>query len=149
MPVITAKLSKHQIDKDKFKDGIVRIGWFNGVRYEDGVPVAMVARVNEFGVPGRIPARPFMRPVVHGKGPQLVEKLRNEYKQAIKDNRNTAKVLERFGIYVETLVRGQIMATVTPPNSPYTLRHKRGTHPLIDTGFMVETLTHQTEEIKR
>lgn len=162
--MIKAKYTKGKFDPNKLKEGIVRVGWFSGIRYEDGLPVAQVARWQEFGTGGKypIPPRPFMRPVLHGRGNEMREKLQKAYSKALKDNQNTMIVLGRFGEYLTSQIRQSIRMTVNPPNSPVTLHGgwlrtergvpfhvegKRGNHPLIDTGFMIDSLTYQIEEV--
>lgn len=44
---------------------VAKVGWVKKTSYDTGTPVAYVASINEFGVPGKnIPARPFMRPTI-------------------------------------------------------------------------------------
>ena len=167
MPAINVRVDKKRYNIDNLREGVVRVGWFSDTKYDDGVSVAQVARWNEFGTPSAkypIPARPFMRPVTHGKAPQLAEQLRATYQMAIRNNTDTMKVLERFGEYVIALIQRQIDATTSPANSPITIHGgwlrsasgksfhvagKKRTHPLIDTGFMRATVSYQAEEIRK
>lgn len=162
--MMKTKYRRSRYDINKLKCGIVRVGWFSGYRYEDGTPVAAVAQWNEFGTPNAkypIPARPFMRPMFHTQGDQMREHLRVIYRRALKENRNTMDVLGRFGEYVTSQIRQSIRLRVSPANRPVTLQGgwlrsktgipfyvepKRGSHPLIDTGYMVSTVTYQLEE---
>lgn len=158
--------SRRRIDIDKIKDGIVRVGFFQGMRYEDGTPVAAVARYNEFGAVagGRyyIPPRPFMRPALHANYNALNDRLRRLYRQALKDGTSTTSALSLFGEYAVEKVKSQIDATIAPANSPITLHGgwlrtsngvpfyvepKRGSHPLKDTGFMQDSVSYQVEEV--
>lgn len=163
----SVKYTKSKFNPDNIKSGRVRIGWFSGTRYDDGIPVAQVARWQEYGTPDAkypIKARPFMRPVLHGQGNQLRAKLKTEYAKAIRNNENTQKVLLRFGEYVTSQIRQSIRMTVTPANRPVTLEGgwlkssggipfyvepKRGNHPLIDTGFMLDSIDYQVQEVSR
>lgn len=141
------RYSKNNFDVDKLKEGIVRIGFFEGSRYESGKSVAEVARINEFGL--GVPARPFMRPAVHSKIPQLVDMLHKDYKITIRNNGDTMKVLDTFGEYVKGLVKEQIISTTTPPNAPSTIKRKGFNAPLRDTKLMLNSVSYQTEEIFR
>lgn len=155
-----------KINTTKLREGIVRVGWFEGMRYEDGTTVAAVARFNEYGAlaAGKyyIPPRPFMRPALHQHKLQLNARLRQLYSRALKDGTSTTQALEQFGEFVAELVRSQIDLTMTPANSPVTIHGgwlrtaggvpfhvepKRGTHPLKDTGFMQDSITYKTEEV--
>lgn len=164
--MIKVKRTKGKYNPKMLKSATVRVGWFGGIRYEDGLPVAQVAKWQEYGTPDAkypIKARPFMRPVLHGQGNQMREHLRKIYSKALKDNKNTMDVLGRFGEYVTSQIRQSIRMTVTPANRPVTLEGgwlkssggipfyvepKRGNHPLIDTGFMVSSITYQLEEVR-
>lgn len=165
--MIKAKYTRGKFDPNKLKEGIVRVGWFSGIRYEDGLSVAQVARWQEFGTPYAkypIKARPFMRPVLHGRGNEMREKLHKAYSKALKDNQNTMIVLGRFGEYLTSQIRQSIRMTVNPPNRPITVHGgwlksrsgksfyvepKLGNHPLIDTKVMINSLTYQIEEVHR
>jgi len=142
------RVLRKKYNTSQLRDGIVRVGWFEGMRYEDGVPVAQVARWNEYGA-GRVPARPFMRPVLHGQKQTILENLKFQYQKAIRNNQNTVKVLNLIGEDVKYRIQWQIMATTTPPNAPSTIRAKGFNKPLYDTGFMFNSVAYQVEEIFR
>ena len=44
----------------------LKVGWFEGAKYEDGTPVAYVAAIQEYGFVN-IPPRSFMRTTVQEK----------------------------------------------------------------------------------
>lgn len=141
---ITVRKSRFNIDN--LRDGIVRVGWFSQHRYSDGMPVAQVAIYNEFGT-ATSPMRPFMRPVLHTQKQTIVENLRHHYIMALKNNENTAKVLSLIGEDVKWRIQSQILATNTPPNAPSTIKAKGFNRPLYDTGFMLNSVSYQTEEV--
>ena len=159
--MIRVKATIKKLNLDQFREGKVRVGWFNDIRYDDGVSVAQVAYWNAYNSP----ARPFMRPMLHQNKRAILDNLRDQYKHAILHNQNTVKVLEKIGEDVRWRIQSQILATNTPPNAPITLnggwmRNKKsgrlfyvipkiGTHPLIDTGVMYETVSYQVEEVFR
>lgn len=140
---------RKKLDTTKYKEGICRVGFFEGSRYEGGKTVASVAAANEFGVPNRIPARPFMRPAIHQNKAQLIATLRSKYRQALKDNEDTMKVLNDFGIKVQGLIQEQIINTWEPPNAPSTIKKKGLNAPLRDTRLMLHSVQHQEEEIRK
>lgn len=144
---------RKKIDTTKYKEGICRVGFFENAKYEGGKSIAMVARANEFGVPRdsgeRIPPRPFMRPAIHENRAKLVDFLRSRYMKALKDNENTMNVLERFGLMVQGLIQAQIIMTNEPPNAPSTVKRKGFNKPLVDTGIMLASVSHQEEEIRK
>lgn len=142
---IEVRYNKKKFDLDKIKEGIVRVGFFEGTQYEGGKTVASVARYNEFGL--GVPRRSFMRPAVHNNRQILVDRLRSEYKKAFKDNGNTMDVLSIFGQLVQGLVQNQIINTNYPPNAPSTIKKKGFNAPLRDTRLMLHSVRHQEEEI--
>lgn len=163
MAFVTVRTTKKRYDPRKIKEGIVRVGFFSGMRYAEGLSVAQVARWQEYGTGGKyaIPARPFMRPALHQGQNQLKETLRDLYRQALKDNTDTTKALAKFGFVAVEKVKSQIDATYAPANSPatlhgswihwpsgksYLIKPKSGSHPLIDTGFMRDSVDFQVEE---
>lgn len=150
-----------------FKEGVVRVGFFDDKRYDDGLPVAQVAYWNEYGtnVEHGMPARPFMRPAVFEHKAELNALLRSRYKKAFKDKENTMTVLENFGEYVVDLIQRQIEKTTSPENAPITINGgwlgfkgrrsvyvegKQGkSHPLLDTMFMHDSVAYKAEEVKK
>lgn len=144
---ITVYRKKRNYDTTKLKDGIVRVGFFEGSKYESGKTVASVARINEFGL--GVPRRSFMRPAVHRNKKELSEILRADYRQTIRNNGNTMNVLSRFGVYVQGLIQNQIILTYSPPNAPSTIKRKGFNAPLRDTRLMLHSVQHQEEEILR
>jgi len=160
MDVITVK---KKMDTTKYKEGVVRVGFFESSKYDGGLSVAKVARWNEFGI--GVPKRPFMRPAMFENRTKLKEFLRSAYMKAIKDNTDTMKVLERFGEQCKGMIQNQIISTYSPPNSPITIyggwiRNKKTgkpvyvegkgfNAPLRDTGIMLHSVQHQEEEIRK
>lgn len=160
--MFNVKTTIKRINVDQFRDGKVRIGWFSDVRYDDGITVAQVAYWNEYGTYNS-PARPFMRPMLHQNKNAILDNLKYQYQRAIANNQNTAQVLSLIGEDVVDKIKTQILATYSPANAPITLTGgwmhnkksgrmfyvipKIGTHPLIDTGVMYQTVSYQVEEV--
>jgi hypothetical protein len=152
-----------------------KVGWFETAKYPDGMQVAEVAMMQEFGT-RTIPARPFMRPAII--------KNQNKWQETI--NKVSARVVEgkisaldAMNIITEQAasdVVEQIKSVDSPPLSPITIgvrkykqlgkevtgrtigeiatKLKEGklnlsgvsTKPLNDTGHMIATLTTHVEE---
>lgn len=142
-----------KINPRVFKEGVVRVGFFEGIRYDEKRSVAQVAKWNEYGVPknigSKIPARPFMRPAVFEKKQEYEALLRSEYKKAIKDKKNTMVVLRKFGEMVVEAIKDQIRNGNYAPNAPATIKAKGGrSKPLIDTKLMLNSVDYKAEEVK-
>ena len=144
MAGLTVRCTRHKMNLDQYKEGIVRVGWFAGTQYSNGQPVASVAYYNEYGK--GVPARPFVRPAIHQNQAHLVDLLRTKYKQALRNNDNTLQVLGQFGMYVKGLIQQQIINTNSPPNAPSTIKRKGKNSPLRDTTVMLHSIGHQVEE---
>jgi hypothetical protein len=52
-------------------------------------------------------------------------------------------VLDTIGLSMAASVRSTIVDGVGPENSPLTLRLKRGTRPLVDTGRLHQSISHE------
>ena len=139
------------------KGGIseIRVGFFSTARYPDeepksgrgkkrkGPPVAAVAAWNEFGTKA-IPERPFFRRALAEAEDGIVDQL----KDGIDPEKMTVDPLlaDKIGIYVQAEIQESITALRKPPNAPETIRQKGSANPLIDTGFMLRSVTY---EVKR
>lgn len=144
---ISVRLSKKNIDLSRYKEGRCRVGFFEGQKYKNDLPVASVAQFNEFGL--GVPMRPFMRPALHQNKEQLVDLLHRRYAQALRNNEDTMRVLFDFGLMCKGLVQDQINNTWSPPNAPATIKKKGFNAPLRDTKVMLHAVSHQEEEILR
>lgn len=109
----------------------IEVGVFEGAKYPDGKSVAKVAKDNEFGT-SKIPARPAFRNAIfknRGKWNKiLIEQL--------KSDKDADKSLQTVGVFMVGDIQQEITNTTTPPNAPMTIKKKKSSHPLIDTGFL-------------
>lgn len=121
----------------------VASGWLETARYEDGMPVAYVAAIQEFGHAPHIPPRPFMRPTVEAQSPEWAK----IYGNVIKTATNGSAVLEIMGGKIAGDMREAISELTSPGLAESTIkaRQRKGngsTKPLVDTRVMFNTLTH-------
>ena len=104
----------------------------------DGTPVTNVAAWNEFGDIPNIPERPFFRQAIQGAKaeitPILVENV----------DPRTMSVDRRTAGLVGQAMQGRIQRSITtlrrPGNAPSTIEAKGSSNPLIDTGFMRQSV---------
>lgn len=54
-----------------------------------------------------------------------------------------ASILERAGIHLERAILEKIRSHIPPPLKPETVRRKGSSTPLIDTGQLIGSITHQ------
>lgn len=161
--MMQVRYTKNKMNLDNIKEGIVRVGFFEGSKYEGNLSVAQVARWNELGI--GVPKRPFMRPAVHRNKSQLYDRLRSDYKKALANNTNTMDVLDGFGLLVQGLIQNEIINKTYPRNAditiyggwmknkktgkPFYVEGKGKDSPLRNTRVMLNSVSHQEEEIRK
>ena len=109
-----------------------------GGRKQTPHPVTLIAAWNELGN-ARIPARPFMRPAAHNAIPLIKTML----KQHLNGNQFgfTKQTANLTGTLVQNAIQTKITSLKTPPNTDRTIKRKGSSNPLIDTGFLRQTVT--------
>jgi len=122
-------------------------GWFESAKYDNGIPVASVAVVQEYGNT-RVPVRSFMRSTMYEKGHEWNVDIGKVIKQVLNDNMTSEQGMHVIAQKVAGDIRQKITEIFEPPLSDATLKarkRKRGSSatdkPLIDTGHMLATLT--------
>lgn len=130
-------------------DASVKVGWFPSSRYPDGTPVAYVAAIQEYGhTAGGIPARPFMRTTIQERGPEWRALMAKGAKAVAHGKMPMAKLMELLGASAAGASREKIAEITSPALAARTLaaRARRGNgsdKPLVDTRYMLPTLTHE------
>ncbi|MBQ2174075.1 MAG: hypothetical protein II453_03030 [Alphaproteobacteria bacterium] len=148
----------------KVEDDGVNVGWFEDQQYEDGLPVAKVARWNEFGTKAGIPERPFMRKTIMRHEKEWIETLRTVIQREIdkKKGTNIDRALAQFGEEVKGDIQSTILEGGFKKNSDITInggwiRRKggkafyvegkgAGKPPLVDTGVMLSSIQARTDK---
>lgn len=149
----------------KLQDANVKVGWIKRQEYPDTKEtVAAVAAQNEFGsYTKRIPPRPFMRPTIAAQENVWKKTAEDGAKQVLQGKTTIYKVLDLVGFQAEGDIKKTIKQLYSPALAEATIlarieRNKRlsetkgrlsekalgnVTKPLIDTGVMFNTLTHE------
>jgi len=137
---------------------VAKVGWFSSARYENGTPVAYVATIHEYGSTQKnIPPRPILRPTIskkQGDWRTLAEQLGESI---IKGNESVDGALNKIGLKAAGDIRQTITEITTPALEESTIKarlRKRKdkktmgflSKPLIDTGIMLNTVTHVVED---
>lgn len=133
----------------KVEDDGVNVGWFEDQTYEDGLPVAKVARWNEFGTKAGIPQRPFMRRTMMEHEQEWIELLKTLVQREIDKEKgvNIDAALRKFGEVVKGDIQETILRGGFARNAPSTLRRKGvGSIPLVDTGVMISSIQARTDK---
>lgn len=131
--------------REKLKDFIknpksLKVGIFETAKYDTGLYVAQNAFWHEYGTL-KIPMRPFFR---NAYTKNKAKWMRFFAKQC-KDSLNFEVALGRTG----EIMRGDIIKSlmrIEPPNKPSTIRAKKSSKPLIDTGLLRASISYQIKE---
>lgn len=147
-----------EIALKQLKGKVGKVGWFEGMKYDTGVPVASVAAVQEYGYPSKnIPARPFIRPTIVAKKLEWQKIAESGARAILRGQSSVADVMEAIGLKAAGDIKKAITLVFAPPLSPRTIYarlHRKSnkktignlTKPLIDTGIMLGTLTNVVED---
>lgn len=104
----------------------------------------VIAVANEFGTKesgGHIPARSFLRSTFDEELDAIHLFMSNQYNTFLL--RSPKIALNRLGIFFTGKVQQKIRNLKTPPNALSTIRKKKSSNPLIDTGQLRQSITHE------
>lgn len=124
----------------------VKVGIQAGDKAADGKhDLAFVAGVHEFGTE-RVPQRSFLRTGIdNNKG--KINRLRDSLAGRIVDGSATPRgALDIIGLAVTGMIQEQITDGDYVPLAPSTVRAKKSSKPLIDTGTMRRSVRHVIED---
>lgn len=131
------KKELHLINKSFTKIGIQSTAGTE----EDGATIAMVGLYNEFGTKD-IPARPFMRSSFEENKKQIEKIKASQYAKILAGKQTVKKALGLIGEFMVGKVKLKITSLRTPKNADSTIRIKKSSNPLIDTGRMRASIKH-------
>ena len=118
----------------------IDVGLYATAKYPNGEAVTNVAAQNEFG-DGGIPERPFLRPGSR----DAMDDVKRHIKQTVDPKR--AALTDTEAAQCGEIIKGTIQDTIrkvnAPPNAPATIARKGSSNPLIDTGFMRQSVTYK------
>ena len=117
----------------------VQVGFLEDATYPDGMSVATVAALNEYGH-AHTPPRPFFRNMIRAKSGRWPQGLR----AALADNDYKASTaLNLLGATVAGQLQESITELRSPPLAPSTIKAKGHDKPLIDTGHMLGSVSYR------
>jgi len=123
-----------------------------GSKQHDGHPgdlavslptVVDLATWHEFGIPGRLPERSFLRATIEQRKPDIIKRVSSEAKAVLSGSRSGLDAWERVGLAVVGMVQERIAAGIPPALDPVTVERKGSDTPLIDTGQLRSSITHE------
>jgi len=100
-----------------------------------------IAAANEFGTKN-IPARSFMRSTFDKSLKQTEAFKGRLYDRVLAGQLNAGRALGILGEFYTAKVKATITKLRTPPNAASTIKRKKSTNPLIDTGQLRAGITH-------
>lgn len=162
MPIkvkLETKTNKKAEDTIKhLKDGSVKIGWYKGTKYKNGLLVSEVAYMNDKGFTIKhkngketyVPPRPFMQITFTKNSDKWNNFWKEQYKDVADNRISLKKALDKLGIIVKSDIQTTIISSDgIRPNTESTLRSKKskghGTIPLIDSRVMLEHIDVESE----
>jgi len=93
-----------------------------------------------------IPERPFMRTTFKENREDYQQFLRQLARQVLGGQANIAEALNTLGVKAVGDIQDTIGSLSEPPNAPFTIKQKRSSNPLIETGEMRQSVTHKLED---
>lgn len=136
-----------------------RVGWFESSKYEDGTQVAYIAAIHEFGfAPKNIPPRMGLRGMVENRKDYWAKVAAQGAKQILDGRSDAGDMMTLIGAVAEGDIRKQIASVTSPPLKEATIEARRkrsasgekrtstGSKPLVDTGYMLATVTHVVQD---
>lgn len=109
---------------------------------EDGITIAGIASVHEFGSKSAgIPERSFIRSTMDEKRDKFLN-ITAAALIKIGDGADVTQQLGIIGLYIASEIKKKIVSKIPPPNAPETIKRKGSSTPLIDTGRMLNSITH-------
>lgn len=156
------------------KNYTLKVGWFEGDKYNNGEKVGIVAYKQEHGfittLPNgkqtEVPPRPFVRPAMANNSNKWRKQILEDIKTVLSENksRNIKSCFDRLGKTVRDDIKEAITDVWEPPLSDYTIdlrMEKKGVKnfnrlglkktqelmkPLIDTGKMIDSCKYSVKK---
>lgn len=126
----------------KYKDApsvTVGIHEDTGNHPDAGMTNAKLGAILNYGIPGKIPPRPWLIPGYK----QGEKRYTKDLKHSIESGLNLPTAMLRIG----SLATGEVQKYMTdlrvPPNAPLTIALKGSDNPLIDTGLLRSSITYK------
>lgn len=115
--------------------------------YDDsGADVAEIAAFNELGS-SDTPARPFMRQSFENHQSEL-QKACDEVNKTLASGGTAENALDKLGVFCKGLVQQEIVDGGFAPNAESTIAKKGSEQPLIDSGFMRQSVNFVVRQRK-
>jgi phage gpG-like protein len=122
----------------------VAVGVLQDEKRDDGFSMVDLAMVHEYGSKdGHIPERSFIRSSCDTKRKVHLRLLRRLEKKVILGHLNKKQALTQIGEMVKSDMVQAINSGIDPALDPKTIRRKKSSKPLIDTGRLKGSIAHE------
>lgn len=108
--------------------------------HENGLSLAEVAAINEFGDGDKIPERSAHRNAFESNKAGLIKRAQGSARMIISGKVNDRDQLEKLGHWYAGELKNEIIAFDDPRNADATIKKKGADNPLIDTGRTVNAI---------
>lgn len=119
----------------------VKVGIQSDAGDHDGVNLVDIAIYNELGT-SRIPARPFVRDCLV-KNQAAAERVMAHLAQKALQGAPAHDVVATLGEWYQNVQKRHLLTENWTPNAPATIKRKKSSKPLVDTGKMVGAIRWQ------
>ncbi|MEY0282148.1 hypothetical protein AB7W07_19665 [Providencia rettgeri] len=113
---------------------------------KDELSNATIAAAHEFGVLGHIPERSFLRSTLNENKDNASRLLAKELKADIELGEFSDRPFAIVGEKLAGEVKRKIQAGINPPLDPKTVKRKKSSKPLIDTGNLLQSITYEVRD---
>lgn len=125
----------------------VRIGVFGSEvhRGDEDLTIVELAAIHEFGSPAAgIPERSFIRSTIRDKESEIAKLLKQAAKGVVSGKVSLVRALNLIGQWAVKEIKSKIVAGagIPPPLAQATIKRKRSSRPLVDTGQLKNAITH-------
>lgn len=124
------------------KDKAVRRGKGGSIRNTDQ-QLAVIAAIHEFGLDD-MPQRSFLRSA-YDENLSMIDKMIQRVANGAVFGLGTNAALNQLGNVVQGMVQRKIVDGPFVPNSPATIKRKKSSKPLIDTGHLRQSIHYVIE----
>jgi len=113
-----------------------------GILGEEDSEILLRANANEFGT-SIIPERPFIRGAFDKYGKDIGRFSEQLIAKYIDGEMDFEVMTGTIGEYAVSKIRRYMVDLKTPPNAPSTIKQKKSSNPLIDTGQLLSSISYK------
>lgn len=108
-----------------------------------GNTVVEIATIHEFGI--GVPERSFIRAFVDENEALIKKKIRTLGKKVVKGTLSSKQALDILGVWLTGKIQSRIAKGIPPALAQATIDRKGSSKPLINTGQLRSSITHETD----